>query len=319
MSLDARALKAHRWNNRLQSLLLLGGMVGLLALMGWVLGGSTESLWALGLGLGALVLGPQVSPWLVLRAYRARVLSPYEAPELYDLLARLGRRAGLEALPRLAYVPTRNLNAFAMGGGRGAVIALTDGLLRRLELRELAGVLAHELSHLRYQDTWLMGLADTVSRITTLATQVGWAMLVLLLVLSPFVPQSFPILAPLLLLLVPTLSSLLQLALSRTREFHADLGAVELTGDPEGLARALLKIEPRATRWWERLFLPGRREEDPALLRTHPATEERVRRLRALEVQGQRHLVPFAFSHDAYLVPAERLGRPRWHVTGLWH
>jgi heat shock protein HtpX len=127
----------------------------------------------------------------------------------------------------------------------------------------------------------------------------------------------------LLLLSAPTLSALLQLALSRAREFDADLEAARLTGDPEGLASALAKLEYYQHGFLERIFLPGRRLPEPSLLRTHPTTEERINRLRSLEGETalpRRALIPDA----AGLVPVagqmpQVVRVPRWRLGGLWY
>jgi heat shock protein HtpX len=133
----------------------------------------------------------------------------------------------------------------------------------------------------------------------------------------------FSFLMVLLLLAAPTITSLLQLALSRTREYDADLGAVELTGDPQALASALNKLEQRQGSWLERIFMPGRRQPDPAILRTHPPTAERIRRLLSLVPQLQRppQTPPLSAATRssgfmADLPPLTR--RPRWHMNGLW-
>ena len=171
--LDAAEQRRHKLRNLAQSALLLGGMIGLMALCGWLLFGPGG---VLGLGLGAalaLALAPRVSPAMVLRLYRARELTPEHLPAVFAVLAQLSARAGLPRRPRLYYVPSAMLNAFAVGGPDDAVIALTDGILRRLDLRELAGVLAHEVSHIRNRDLWLMSLADLAGRMTRMMTLFG--------------------------------------------------------------------------------------------------------------------------------------------------
>ena len=119
--------------------------------------------------------------------------------------------------------------------------------------------------------------------------------------------------------IAPTLVSLLQLALSRSREFDADLSAAELTGDPMGLASALAKLERRTGRFWEDMIFPGRRIPDPSLLRTHPRTEDRIARLSALAprepVTPQEQ--PSSLSVPVRIVRVQR--RPRLHWTGAWH
>ena len=187
--------------------------------------------------------------------------------------------AGLPRVPRLYRVPAPALNAFAAGSREDPAIALTDGLLMSLEPRELAGVLAHELSHVRARDVWVMTLAAVVGRMTSLMSFFGQMLLFILIPVSLFTGQGVPLLAIVLLIFAPTISGLLQLALSRTREFDADVGAIELTGDPRGLASALAKLERQRGGWMQRLFMA----RAPSWLMTHPSTDERIRRLMALE------------------------------------
>ena len=196
---------------------------------------------------------------------------------------RLAGRAGLRRRPRLYYVPSRLLNAFAVGRPDDAVIALTDGLLRSMRLRELAGILAHETSHIRNNDLWLMGLADLVGRLTRLMTMLGLFLLILAVPLWIGGAASFPWLVIPLLVFAPQLTTLLQLALSRAREYEADLDAAGLTGDPAGLASALAKLERFQRGMWEQILIPGYRLPEPSLLRSHPPTEERIARLRELQ------------------------------------
>jgi heat shock protein HtpX len=149
----------------------------------------------------------------------------------------------------LPQLPSRILNAFAVSAPKQSAIALTDGLIRQLSDRELVGQLL---------------LILNLPLVLTGAAVINWW-------------------AILLLIFAPNLSALAQLALSRTREFDADLNAVRLTGDPQGLASALVKIEQLQGVWMERVLLPGRRVPEPSLLRTHPHTEDRINRLAALK------------------------------------
>jgi heat shock protein HtpX len=218
----------------------------------------------------------------------------------------------------LYYIPTRLLNAFTLGNRRSAFIAVTDGLLRTMERRELAGVLAHELSHVRNSDTWVMGLADVVSRLTALLSQFGLLLILFGLPILWLQGLSIPLLPLLILMLAPSINALLQLALSRTREYEADLSAAEITGDPRGLAAALDKLERYQGGWLERIFMPGRREPDPAVLRTHPPTSERIRRLLELIPRyGDDYQHPPGLPRWAEWPDVSR--SPRWHLTGLWH
>jgi heat shock protein HtpX len=174
------------------------------------------------------------------------------------------------------------LNAFAVGRREDAVIAVTDGMLRVLNLRELTGVLAHEISHIRNRDLWLMGIADLAGRLTRLMTLLGLALLLVNLPLWLGGVASVPWLLIPLLVFAPQITVLLQLALSRAREFDADLDAAGLTGDPDGLASALAKLERYQHGVWEQILLPGQRLPEPSVLRTHPPTAERIARLEAL-------------------------------------
>jgi heat shock protein HtpX len=236
----------------------------------------------------AFALGPKVSPQLVLRLYRACEISPRELPEVARVLAALAERAGLERPPRLFYVPSAMVNAFAVGARADAVIALTDGLLRALDLRELAGVLAHEISHVRNRDLWLMAIADLAGRLTRVMTLFGLALLLVGVPLWLSGGDSLPWLVIPLLVFAPQITTLLQLALARAREFDADLDAAGLTGDPAGLAAALAKLERYQRGAWEQILFPGQRLPEPSVLRTHPPTGERIARLEALH--GMPHL-----------------------------
>ncbi len=313
------ALIRHRLRNALQSVALLAAMALLLAAIGWILGGADGTLWTLLLGLALLLFAPRLPANWLLPLYRARPLSAQEAPVLYAIVVELARRAGLAATPTLHYVPSPVPNAFSVGSDQRAAIAVSDGLLRRLELRELVGVLAHETSHLAHHDTRVMALADLMSRLTALLALLGQLMVLIYLPLLLLYGAPVPWLGLLLLLLAPTLSTVLQLALSRTREFDADLGAAALTGDPAGLAAALAKLDRPTASWLQRLLLPGRLDPDPSLLRSHPHSEARIRRLLSLTAAGNARSWhgPRGDWLPAHLTPVQR--RPRRHLNGLWH
>lgn len=312
----------HRLHNWLQSAALLIGLTVILATLGWLLAGATGLVWTALLGTAAVLMTPRLSPQVLLRMYGARALAPDDVPQLHRILGVLSARARLLQAPHLYYLPSAVLNAFTLGPRAGAVIVLSDGLLRTLSLRELTAVLAHELSHIRNNDIWVMGLADTVSRLTSLLASTGQLALLVSLPFMVLTGSGLPVLPLLALLAAPSLSALLQLALSRTREHDADLGAVALTGDPLALASALRKLEARQVPWWQRVLLPGRREPEPSILRTHPPTEERVARLLALAAEGRYAPVglPYAQALPAtgFRLPAVSR-RPRWHAGGLWY
>ena len=320
--IDADVWLRHAWMNRIQSLLLLLFMAIFLALLGTLLWGSAGIWFMLTVGAMAVVFSPAVSPRLVMRLYGARKLSPGELPELFRMTAELAERAEIGHVPEIYYLPSAMLNAFAVGNRRQSAVAVTDGLLRQLTLRELRGVLAHEISHVRNNDLFVMGLADTLSRATSTLSLMGQFLLLINLPLILVSGVQINWFAIFLLVFAPTLSSLAQLALSRTREFDADLGAASLTGDPEGLASALQKIEKIQGSWLERIFMPGRGIPEPSILRTHPETDERVARLLSLR---QRFRDAPSSLPDRVTGGLEDFSNvverpPRWHVgSGLWH
>jgi heat shock protein HtpX len=237
------------------------------------------------------------------------------------LLRKLSQQAELPATPQLYYIPSQIANAFAVGAGERGAIAATDALLRNFSLREVQGVLAHELSHLSSKDGWVMSLADSMSQMVNIMSWIGQILLLINLPLFLMGPYQIPWLLVILLMLAPTISALLQLGLSRTREFQADLEAVRLTGDPRGLASGLAKLERLSGTWFERILMPGRRVPEPSLLRTHPPTEERINRLLKLE---QDLLREHPDEHEDWLGEWLR-GRgpistqPRWHVSRFWY
>lgn len=282
-------LGAQRLRNTLQHLLILTGMSLLLAVPAWLLAGSAGVLWAFCLVILTLYLGGRIPARLVLARTGAGALHQHQAPQLYRVMALLYRRAGITQPPALFYVPSPDLNAFAVGDARDGGIAVTEGLLRNLPLRELAGVLAHEVSHLRHGDTRVMSMAATMTRLTVWGTMLVQLALIAMLPSAMAGEFRMPWLELLAVGLAPLASTLLQLALSRNREFTADLEAMTLTRDPQGLADALETLERRNGIWLTTLF---GRQQLPGWLRylqTHPPTSERVQRLMALaERQGPR-------------------------------
>jgi len=308
--LDADRRAAHKLRNWMQSAVLLVGMLAVFSLAAATVFGWQGVIWALAGSALGLLISPRLSPSLILRMYRGHRLGAFDAPEVIRLVEGLSRRAGLERPPQVYYLPSQMLNAFTVASAGESAVAITDGMLRALTLRELAGVLAHEISHLRNRDTWVMGLADAMNRLTRMLSFVG---LFLLLISVPWMlmgGQGFPWLGALLLMFAPTIGGLLQLALSRTREYDADLDAAGITGDPEGLVQALEKLERRQGRFWEEIVMPGSRMPIPEMLRTHPPTEERVARLRALG--GTAYAPAEKASLSDRLHPIGRPPRMRW-------
>lgn len=304
----------HRWLNRLQTALLVLTLLGIAAVAGSLLLGDGGLWLALAAAGFTLLLEPAAASGLTLRLYGARPLHPDEAPDLWAVLRELAARAGLPTVPVPHYVPSGVVNAFATGSKHHAAIALTDGLLRSLTPRELTGVLGHEIAHIANEDLRVMGLADSISRLTHLLALLGQLAIVLSLpaLLLGVTEVNWP--ALLLLAVAPQLALLAQLGLSRVREFDADRLAAELTGDPHGLASALAKIE-RVSRSWRAWLLPGWGNPEPSWLRTHPATAERIERL--LELAPPPAMPPFPsarFDPEVTVSPRP----PRWRTGGLW-
>ncbi|MEO9875573.1 MAG: zinc metalloprotease HtpX [Anderseniella sp.] len=317
--LNSDAQNAHQWQNTLHTWLMIAGSALLMGLIAYSAFGATGVAWAVILTAIGLWQAVRVSPKMVLKLYKARALTEEEVPQLHQLMRELTKRADLPAIPQLYYVPSRMMNAFAVGKLHDSAVAVTDGLIRNLTLRQLAGVLAHEISHIRNEDLTVMALGDVLSRLTGTLATVG---------LLFGIPMAFltnggvvPWVTIAVLVAAPTVGGLLQLALSRTREYDADLDAAGLTGDPEGLATALLTLEQKQGGMWEKLVLPGSRSPEPSLLRSHPKTPDRVRRLLSLRT-GTPPIIsrPDNPLHPAVsIVPPVR--RPRINVSrmGLWY
>lgn len=291
--------RRHRFTNRLHTLLLVAGSLALLAITAWAIAGGVGVFYALAFGGLSLIAAGRASPSMVLRMYKAQKVGPDRFPTGYRLVQELGRRAGLTVEPMLYVVPSPMMNAFAVGRPGQSAIAITDALARTLTTRELAGVLAHEITHIRNEDIKVMSLADIVSRLTSTLSTIG--IIAIVFNLSGFFP-TVPWLGIVAMIAAPTVGSLLQLALSRTREFDADYGAAMLTGDPDGLSSALKKLEFAHRRRLEAMMLPAGRMAEPSMLRSHPPTDERIERLQALKAT----MVHAAPPDDPWATPLPR-------------
>jgi heat shock protein HtpX len=319
--LDQNAVRAHKVRNTLHSLLLVGGLGLLTSLSAWLIwGGMGVAVTLVAIGL-IYAFAPRVPPELIMQMYRARRLDAGSGGRIVHIVDVLSDRAELRTPPRVYVIPSMTLNAFATGTPEHAVIGVTEGLLRRLSLNELAGVLAHEISHIRNNDLAVMSLADVMTRFTQMLSYL--ALFLALFNLPAFLlgDSEISFIGLLLLYLAPTVGSLIQLGLSRTREYDADLEAAGLTGDPESLASALEKLERYQGHFWEDMMLPvpGRRIPQPSLLRSHPLTQERVARLRSLH---DRPMLPQLSIAEEPMVSLIGLGpiamRPRYRWTGVW-
>ena len=275
--------------NALKTTFLLGAMTGLLLAMGELLGGRD------GLTLALLLAGVMnFGAWfwsdkIVLRMYNAQPVGPSEAPELYAIVQGLAQKAGVP-MPKLYLIPDPALNAFATGRGPShAAVAATVGIVKAMDREELEGVLAHELSHVINRDT----LVSTVA--ATLAGAISFLARSLMFRGRGRDEGGNPLAALLVMIVAPIAAMLIQMAISRTREYSADAASAQYTGSPDGLARALGKLREAS----ERVPMQG---VEPAtahlfivnplsgralgrLFSTHPPLEERIDRLMAMKGQ----------------------------------
>ena len=277
---------------RIQAFALVAALGLTLALAGWLLGGG-EMAWAAFIAvLGLFWLQPLMAPQLMLKIQGGRPLAPAEAPRLHQLLSVLARKAGLSRPPQLYYLPSRVMNAFTIGSRDLAVVGVSDGLLRHLDQDQVAAVLAHEIAHITNNDTRVMGFAALLSRLIQGISLVGQVLLIVNLPLILAGHQIVNLGGILILILAPYAGLLLQLALSRSREYLADADAAAFMGSPQPLATALARIEQHNHGLRRRLLWrwPGAGRVENAMLRTHPPTRERIRRL--LELPGARRRPP---------------------------
>ena len=307
--------------NDVHALILLGGLGLLTAFSGWLLWSWAGVLAAL-LSIAAIAhFAPRLPPEAVMRLYRAKPIDKTHGAQIVQVVEVLSARAGLAAAPAVYVIASMTVNAFAVGTPQKAAIGVTEGLLRRLSLRELTGVLGHELSHIANNDLAVMSLADVMTRFTQVLSYLAIFLAIFNLPGLLLGDSDVSLKALLLLYLAPMLGSLLQLALARAREFDADLAGASLTGDPAGLAAALNRIERVQGTLWEDMMLPvpGRRIPAPSVLRTHPPTNERIERLRLLEAA---RLPPPLDVREEPMVSLAGVGpgdmRPRLRFPGVW-
>ena len=264
---------------------LLAGMVALFGVVGGMLGGQGGMLVALGIAAVMSFMMYFNSGKMALRAYKAQVVTREQAPELYDLVDQLRQRAGLP-MPTIAVAPHPQPNAFATGRSpENAVVCVTQGLMQLVDRDELAGVIAHELGHIKNRDMLLQTLSATMAGAITNLARFG--------MMAPGERGRGSPLAPLAALAAPFAAMIIQFAISRTREFKADAAGAEISGQPLALASALGKLQMAAQRIPMAVPpamaplaqvnpLAAYRGGIASLFSTHPPTEERVRRLEAL-------------------------------------
>ena len=277
--------------NRLKTFILLTTLTALLMWAGQALGGTAGLWFALAIA-GVMNIGAYwFADRIVLRMHHAQEISPAHLPELYSMVGDLAARANLP-MPRVYLIPEEAPNAFATGRNpQNGIVAVTEGLLQLLDRREVAAVIAHELGHIKNRDTLIMAVAATFAgALSMLANAAMWGSL---FGSSQDEEEGGSPLAGLLgVMIAPIAATLVQMSISRAREFLADEAAARYTGGPLVLANALRKIEA-----WSKeipmssgspatahLFIhnPFSLEGVASLFSTHPPTEQRVARLEAM-------------------------------------
>jgi heat shock protein HtpX len=275
--------------NWLKTTILMAGIVALFGVVGAAFGGANGMLLALALGGAMNIFAYWFSDAMVLRMYNAQEVDAASAPQFYGIVRELSQRAGLP-MPRVYLIDEAQPNAFATGRNpEHAAVAATAGILQLLTTRELRGVMAHELTHVKHRDILISTIAATVAGAISAIAQFGF-----LFGGRGVDDRPNPVVGLIVMILAPIAAMLIQMAISRAREFEADRGGAEISGDPNALADALQKME----RYGKGLPLAAA-EEHPAtaqmmivnplsgggiqnLFSTHPATEERIARLRAM-------------------------------------
>ena len=268
--------------NAFRTTALMAAMLVLFALIGQALGGTGGMMLAFILAIGMNGVSYWYSSSIVLRMYGAEEVSRSEAPELYDLVDRLRQRADLP-MPKVCIVPQDQPNAFATGRNpENAVVAVTRGIMDTLDRDELAGVIAHELAHIKNRDMLTSTVASTLAAAITLLARFG--------IFFDRGENGF-VSSLLMMILAPMAAMLIQMAISRSREYAADRDGAEIAGNPMGLASALRRMEQvaqqrpmqNANQATSHMFivnpfsggLSGMRK----LFSTHPPTEERIAEL----------------------------------------
>lgn len=289
-----------RMINTLKTTILLAALTALLVLIGRWLGGTSGMVLAFALALLMNSAAYWFSDKLALTMAGAREVMLAEAPALYRMIADLARQAGLP-MPRVYVIEADAPNAFATGRNpRHAAVAVTTGLMDLLDRDELAGVIAHELAHIKNRDTLISAVAATIAgAVTTIAEMAQWALM--LGGLGGNDEEEGGGVAGLawgllMIVLAPIAATLIQLAISRTREFRADAAGAQISGDPLALAAALRKLDT----WSRRLPLaaspatahmyivnPLHGSAVAGLFSTHPSTAERIARLERMALNYQ--------------------------------
>jgi heat shock protein HtpX len=285
------------FRNTMKTTLLLATMGGLIVAVAGILGGGSTTALVIGLVIALVTVGGSYwfSDKLAIASAKAQVITEADAPEFYRMVAALAARADMP-MPRVAVSPSMQPNAFATGRGpRNAVVCATQGLLQTMPRDELEGVMAHELMHVKHRDILIGSVAAAIATAISFIAQI--AMFASMFGGRDDEDRPNPFVVLLMSLLAPVAAGLIQMAISRSREFEADRGAAELIGTGEPLARALERIEVYAQRVpmqvapaQAQAYIHNPLAEAPRsngidvarLFSTHPETSERIRRLRTM-------------------------------------
>jgi len=282
--------------NWLKTGVLLAAMTALILAVGHAVGGTSGLKIALIFAAISNFGAYWFSDRLALAMYRAQPVPRDRMPWLYEMVERLTHRAGLP-MPRLYIIPSHTPNAFATGRNpKNAAVAITSGILQILDRRELEGVIAHELAHIKNRDTLISTIAATIAgAISGLANMLHWGLFFGAADRDREEGPAGLVSMLALIILAPIAATIIQLAISRSREFGADATGAQICGDPHALADALEKLERGVQLFPDdahpataSLFIvnPLSGKSLLRLFSTHPPTEERIRRLRAMRVYG---------------------------------
>ena len=277
--------------NTLKTVVLLTFMTVLLVFVGGAIGGRSGMIMAFGMALVMNFVSYWFSDKIVLSMYGAQPVTEAQAPELHAMVRRLSQKAGLP-MPKVYIIPDQTPNAFATGRNpEHGVVAVTEGIMRMLDREELEGVIAHELAHIKHRDILTGTIVATIAgAISMLAQMAHWAMLFGGGSRRDDDEGGSPIVALVMMIVAPIAAMLVQMAISRTREYEADAGGAKMAGNPYGLANALLKMEkgkeimpmhdPKPATAHMFIVNPLTGGGLMSLFSTHPPIAERVKRLR---------------------------------------
>ncbi len=274
--------------NNFQYISMLVGMIFIPAYISYLIGGLFGLIIATAIGSIGFYITSDYSIEQFLKRKRVKPIHPMESRLLYSMIEKLAQKAGLQQTPYLFLDYGQEMNAYTIADKEKAAIVISNGLLENLDRREIYGVLAHEIAHLKNNDIRRMLAVEQIRRMTGYMAMLGQILLILNLPLMLFNQVIIPWSLVLFLMGAPFVSMLIQVALSRNREFQADLEAADLSGDPLGLASALQKIY-RQNNQLIRFYAPYLREI-PELLRTHPATKQRIQKLKEFHSDKKNQL-----------------------------